>query len=163
MAAKQWDLFFNELFQDYLATAGAVAGGVPAAAVCPLRIIQETDQRKAVPFLLLGHVREEAGNVEIYRAQFSLMLSIQDDETAPDSTDPDTAEGWLRAVLRQIGDMTAFRAFVEALPAEDNDGTWGLQRLWVPTGAIEKSRPEEEAGRLDLAVSWVMVAVVTAA
>lgn len=152
MPSVNWDVYFNGLFRDFLATAESLAAGVPAEV--PMTTAQESDAEATRPQFVISHEREDVPNDEVYQARFSVRLMTNE---AEGSDSYEESEGWLQSVRDRLANETAVRAYVAALDAGVAAG-WQPVRLHVPQGAFTKVREEGKAYvTLSFEFTWIVV------
>lgn len=155
MPSTNWDLFFNELFRDYLKHADSTAAGVPAPATVPFRAAQDKEVVSR-PRVVIGHEREGSDNVEVYAATFTITGHFLDDATQ--GTSATQAETWMQKIRQRLADETSLKAYITALSTEIKSG-WQPTRLHVPAGAFKRDRDEDKA-QLDLSFEFSFLCVV---
>ncbi len=158
MADKNWDVFFNEFWRDYLLDPASAAAGVPVVGVCPIRAAQETEAAKNRPVMVIASEREEVPNEEVWQGRMRVGLRLLED--AAEGTAVVTAEGWLQKVRQRVADVAAVQAYIATLTGEAAEG-WQPARLHVPTGAFTRDR-EDEAAKLELSFDFTWIVVVAA-
>jgi hypothetical protein len=148
MARPSSDLFFSQLFVDYLSTDESAAAGVPDIP----KAVMDKGTVAAVPALIVqANERNGAGS---YRRSLDLVCGLifynrpEGDDAADDaeslahSTLRATAAGYLDLIESRLMDRAAFDAFLATLPDERRDGWRILKYKRTAQPSIEREKKE---------------------
>ena len=155
MPSKNWDLFFNELFRDYLRTSASITAGVPTTAQMPIRAAQDKEPVTR-PRAVISHARRTETLENVYDATFTVTAHILDDATQ--GTTADQAEAWLQKIRQRLADRTALRAYITALATETKTG-WQPAVHHCMALAFKRER-DEEKGHLELSFDFTFTVIV---
>ncbi len=155
MPDKNWDLFFNELFRDYLRTAGSISAGVPTTAQMPIRTAQDK-QAATQPRAVITHERRAETNIYVYDALFTVTAHLLDDDDQ--GTTATQGEAWLQKIRQRIADKTAVQAYIATL-TEEVQADWQPTVLHVMALPFKRDR-EEGKGELELSFDFTFTVVV---
>lgn len=158
MPAKNWDIYFNELFRDYLRTSASQAAGVPTTSVMPIRTAQD---KEAVtrPRAVISHERRPETLRHIYDALFTVTGHFLDDPAQ--GTTSNSAELYMQAIRQRLADTEALQAYIAALSSETQQG-------WQPVVHHLMHLPfkrdlDEETGHIELSFDFTFTVVTTLA
>lgn len=152
---KNWDLFFNELFRDYLRTTASLSAGVPTAAQMPIRAAQDKDPVTR-PRAVISHVRRTETSENVYDATITVTAHILDDATQ--GTTAEQAEAWLQKIRQRLADRTALRAYITALSTETKTGWQPAVHHCLAT-PFKRDR-EEDTAHLQLSFDFTFTVIV---
>jgi hypothetical protein len=158
MPDKNWDLFFNSLFQAYLRTSASQSAGVPGPDACPIRIAQDKEP-VSLPRVVITHERRPETLRQLYDATFTVTGHFLDDDT--NGTDATQAEAWMQKIRQRLADTASLQAYVAALTIEEKTG-------WQPVVHHLMSLPfkrvrDEDKGHLELSFDFTFTVVVASA
>lgn len=158
MPAKNWDIYFNELFRDYLRTSASQAAGVPTTSVMPIRTSQD---KEAVtrPRAVISHERRPETLRHIYDALFTVTGHFLDDPAQGITSS--SAELYMQDIRQRLADTDALQAYIATLSSETQQG-------WQPVVHHLMHLPfkrdlDEETGHLELSFDFTFTVVTTLA
>lgn len=156
---KNWPLFFNEFWRDYLSTAESQAAGVPATA--DVRLLIEQDRATPLrPYLIISHERRPETLRNVYDAKMIITLHTLEDPTS--GTTPEAAEDILTAIRNRVSDIPAVQAYIATLPralATDAGRQWQPAVLHTIAQPWE-AKLEEKEGHMARSFDFTFTCIV---